>query len=102
MGQAAHRLADHATGRTTAYVAAVACAAFLTASALIASGYNIDAPVAVIALAVAAAVAERTGVRLTGNTELSISGLPAIFAAVVFGPLAAGLVGAASMLGDPE
>jgi putative nucleotidyltransferase with HDIG domain len=40
--------------------------------------------------------------RLTGNTELSVSGLPAIFAAVVFGPLAAGLVGAASMLGDPE
>ena len=39
---------------------------------------------------------------MTGNTELSVSGIPALFAAVLFGPLAAGLVGAASMLGDPE
>jgi putative nucleotidyltransferase with HDIG domain len=39
---------------------------------------------------------------LTRNVELSVSGIPAIIAAVLFGPLAAGLVGAASMLGDPE
>ena len=31
-----------------------------------------------------------------------MSGVPTIFAAVLFGPLAAGLVGASSMLGDPE
>ena len=32
----------------------------------------------------------------------SISLLPTLFAAVLFGPLEAGIVGAASMLGDPE
>src|SRR5262249_32235177 len=53
-------------------------------------------------LAVAAAIAERNSVRLTKTTEQSISVLPTLFAAVVFGPLAAGVVGAASMLGDPE
>ena len=33
---------------------------------------------------------------------MSIALLPTLFAAVLFGPLAAGLVNAASMLGDPE
>ena len=62
-----------------------------------------------LALAVAAAIAERISVRfavaqrgLTRTEEQSISLLPTLFAAVLFGPLAAGVVGAASMLGDPE
>jgi HD-GYP domain-containing protein (c-di-GMP phosphodiesterase class II) len=101
MGQAAQRVVDR-TNATSVYVALVAATAFASAAALLAAGERIDAPFAVLALAVAAAVAERTGVRLTGNTELSVSGIPALFAAVLFGPLAAGLVGAASMLGDPE
>ena len=33
---------------------------------------------------------------------MSIALLPTLFAAVLFGPLAAGLVNASSMLGDPE
>jgi putative nucleotidyltransferase with HDIG domain len=56
----------------------------------------------VLVLGIAAAAAERTNVRLTRTTELSISDLPILFAAVLFGPLAAGIVGAASNLGDPE
>ena len=36
------------------------------------------------------------------TTQMSIALLPTLFAAVLFGPLAAGLVNAASMLGDPE
>lgn len=55
----------------------------------------------VLALAVVAAVAERGTVRLGKTTEQSISLLPTLFAAVLFGPLAAGIVGASSMLGDP-
>ena len=39
---------------------------------------------------------------LTSTEEQSIHLLPTLFAAVLFGPLAAGVVGAASMLGDPE
>jgi putative nucleotidyltransferase with HDIG domain len=101
MGQAAQRVVSHTTA-TSLYVGLVATTAFATAAALLAAGERIEAPFAVLALAIAAAVAERTSIRMTGNTELSVSGIPALFAAVLFGPLAAGLVGAASMLGDPE
>jgi HD superfamily phosphohydrolase YqeK len=47
-------------------------------------------------------VSERWSVQLSANTKLSVYLLPTVFAAVVFGPLEAGIVGAASMLGDPE
>ena len=48
------------------------------------------------------AVAERSGVWITRTTQMSIALLPTLFAAVLFGPLAAGLVNASSMLGDPD
>jgi putative nucleotidyltransferase with HDIG domain len=50
--------------------------------------------------AVLAALAERRAVRLSSRTEISISLLPRLFAAVVFGPIGAMVVGAASMLGE--
>jgi putative nucleotidyltransferase with HDIG domain len=91
------------------YVACLVAAAAMTGGALIAAGYTLEAPLTVLALAVAAAVAERISVRfavaqrgLTRTEEQSISLLPTLFAAVLFGPLAAAAVGAASMLGDPE
>ncbi len=89
-------------GRTVAYVVALAVAAIAVGASLVLAGYRLEAPMTVLALALAAAAAERVSVRLTKTTELSISGIPALFAAVLFGPLAAGAVGAASMLGDPE
>src|SRR5262245_52777835 len=99
----------HPQRRTLAYVTALIVCASLVAAALIASGYSLEAPLTVLALAIAAAVAERISVRftvaqrgLTRTEEQSISLLPTLFAAVLFGPLAAGVVGAASMLGDPE
>jgi putative nucleotidyltransferase with HDIG domain len=55
---------------------------------------------AVAALAAVAALCERGRVQLSTTTESSIALLPVIFAAVVLGPLAALLVGAASLLGD--
>jgi hypothetical protein len=73
-----------------------------TGVALVLAGYTLEAPVAVLALAFAGAVAERSSVQLTRTTEQSISVLPTLLAAVLFGPLAAAVVGAASMLGDPE
>jgi HD superfamily phosphohydrolase YqeK len=63
---------------------------------------SLEDPWIVLVLAVAAAVAERGSVRVTDTTELSISPVLMLFAAVLFGPLAGGLVGAASELGDSE
>jgi putative nucleotidyltransferase with HDIG domain len=88
--------------RTAIYVTTLVIAALATATCLMVAGYTIEAPFTVLALAIAAAVAERSSVRLTRTTEQSISVLPTLFAAVLFGPLAGGFVGAASMLGDPE
>ncbi len=53
-----------------------------------------------MALALLAALSEQANIKLTSRTEESISLLPTIFAAVLLGPLAAMIVGAASMLGD--
>ena len=55
---------------------------------------------AVIGLAAVAALAERSRVRLATATELSISILPTVFAAAMFGPLAAMVVAIASFIGD--
>jgi putative nucleotidyltransferase with HDIG domain len=88
--------------RTGLYVACLAIAASATAVFLVFAGYGLSAPVTVLVLGVAAAAAERGNVRVTKAVELSLSQSPTLFAAVLFGPLAAGVVGAASMLGDPE
>jgi len=71
-------------------------------SALIATGAHVKSPWAVVVLAAAAAVAERGQVQLERGSQStsSISNLPVLFTAVVFGPLAAMLVGAGSMVGD--
>jgi hypothetical protein len=100
--QAAQSLRKQQRARTIAYVAALAISASLTAVLLLILGYGLDAPLTVLALAVVAASVERASVRLTGTTELTVSVLPMLVAAVLFGPLAAAVVGAASMLGDPE
>lgn len=102
-------MSRHPQRRTLAYVAALALTALVTAGALWAAGYSFEAPGTVLALALAAAIAERISVRfavakrgLTSTEEQSLHLLPTLFAAVLFGPLAAAVVGAASMLGDPE
>ena len=70
---------------------------------LLLDGYTLGgAPWTIAALIIVNAVAERSGVWITRTTELSIALLPTLFAAVLFGPLAAAVVNAASMLGDPE
>src|SRR5947208_6843969 len=82
------------------YVASLAVLGVGISLALFFAGYGISTPWGVFALAGVAALAERAGVRLNATTEASISLLPTVFAAVLFGPLAAMVVGAASMLGD--
>ena len=94
---------------TLAYVVTLVLLALTIVGLLLVAGYRLEAPVTVLALAAAAAIAERINVTftvaqvgLTRTEEQSIHLLPTLFAAVLFGPLAAAVVGAASMLGDPE
>src|SRR5437868_8240373 len=86
--------------RVVAYVGTLAVTASVTAVGLVATGYGIGNGWSVIALALVAAVAERGRVHLTTTTEESISLLPTLFAAILFGPLAGMAVGAASLLGE--
>ena len=62
--------------------------------------YGLGSPAAVIGLAVIAAIAERGRVSIDNTAGVSISVLPTVFAAAVFGPLAALVVSASSLLGD--
>ena len=82
------------------YAATLAVIAAGTAASLILAGASTGPALVVIGLAAAAALAERGSVRLSSTVEESISALPMLFAAVLFGPLAALIVASASMLGD--
>ena len=84
------------------YVGALALSALGLAASLLALGFTSGSLWVVVGLAAINAIAERGGVHIGRTTELTIWILPALFAAVLFGPLAGGLVGAASMLGDSE
>ena len=83
-----------------AYVGTLALATLGVAGGLVFAGYGLSDPWPVAALCVIAAVSERGLVRLTSTTSQSISILPTLFAAVLFGPLAAMLVGASSLAGE--
>lgn len=87
---------------TEGYVALLALSAATLGFFLVQQDVSLGNPLTVIALALVAAGAERGSVRFSTGTEQSISLLPTLYAAVLFGPLAAAIVGAASMLGDPE
>jgi putative nucleotidyltransferase with HDIG domain len=64
------------------------------------AGHSFGSPWVVAALAVGAAIAEKQRVWVVRQSEGSISLLPVLFAAVLFGPLAAMIVAAASMMGN--
>src|SRR4051795_2138582 len=83
-----------------AYAAVLASCAGALAVILLALGWDLGDVWTVAALCVIAAVSERGLVRLTSTTSQSISILPMLFAAVLFGPLAGMVVGAASLLSE--
>jgi putative nucleotidyltransferase with HDIG domain len=83
-----------------AYFSVLLVAVIGVATWLMVAGYSLGPEWAIPLLGVVALVAERGAVRLNRSLEVSISPLPRLFAAVVFGPLAAMVVGAMSMLGD--
>ena len=83
-----------------AYAAFLLGGAATTAIALVAGGQKIGNMWIVFVLALAAAAAERQTVTISSTTEVSVGLLPTLFAAIVFGPLAALVISAASMVGD--
>jgi putative nucleotidyltransferase with HDIG domain len=78
------------------------CALIVTSGALfiLALPYGLGDPYAVAGLAIVAAVAERGRVRLETNVWVTISVLPTVFAAAVFGPLAGMVVAGFSYMAD--
>jgi putative nucleotidyltransferase with HDIG domain len=86
--------------RVQVYIAALGVAAVVVGASFVLTGYTLGNTWIVIGLAAVAAVAERGSVQFTSTIQQSISLLPLLFAAVLFGPLAAMLVAATSMIGD--
>src|SRR5262245_47164393 len=82
------------------WVGVLASGAMLMAASLLLAGYRVSQPIALIVLAVIAIGAEHESIRLTPSAEVSIASLVCIFAAVVLGPLAGAIVGAAGVLAD--
>jgi putative nucleotidyltransferase with HDIG domain len=87
--------------RVEIYAACLAAASLVTWAVLI---ERLGPPAAawwiVALLAAVAFLAERQCVAIGANTEMSISVLPILFSAVVFGPVAAMIVGACSLVGE--
>ncbi|MDP9278570.1 MAG: HD-GYP domain-containing protein [Gemmatimonadota bacterium] len=82
------------------YQLALVGATVALAAGVLGAGQRLGNVWAVLGLALVAATAERGRVRLGENIEASISLIPTVFAAAVFGPLAAMVVGSASFAGE--
>jgi len=70
------------------------------AAGLVLAGASIESVPAVLLLGGISILAERRSVHIGSNAQVTVSVLPIVFAAVVFGPLAAMAVGAIGILAD--
>ena len=83
------------------YAFGLVIAALALLSGAVAAGDTLQAPLWIlVALAAIAFLAERQSVRVTSHTQMSVSVLPILFAAVLYGPIAGMLVGACALLAD--
>jgi putative nucleotidyltransferase with HDIG domain len=82
------------------FAAALGAAALVLALGLVAAGDTIPSLSGVLLLGTFSLLAERRSVRIGSNAQVSVSVLPIVFAAVVFGPLSAMAVGAIGILAD--
>jgi putative nucleotidyltransferase with HDIG domain len=94
------RSPDLAPTRIVVWTAGLSLAAGGLALGFSLNGWSLGDIWTVGFLALVGAVGERGRVRLTNSTEVSISLIPTLFAAVLFGPLASMLVAAFSFVGD--
>ncbi|HEU4489198.1 MAG TPA: ECF transporter S component [Actinomycetota bacterium] len=77
------------------YAVVLVLAVLGLAATLISQSVGLNAPLWVLgALIAVALLAERESVKISANTEMSISVFPILFAAVLYGPLDAMLIGA--------
>jgi putative nucleotidyltransferase with HDIG domain len=89
---------DDIEARSRLYVMGLWFVLVLIVIALLTADQPVGSPYVVVFLALVAAVSERLSVQLSANLSESISLVPILFAAVLFGPLSAMLVAAASFL----
>jgi putative nucleotidyltransferase with HDIG domain len=82
------------------WVTFLVCSAVTLTCGLFAAGYRLSHPIGVAVLAVLALAAEREGIRLSPTVEVSVASILYIFAAVVYGPLPAMIIGGAGLLAD--
>ena len=95
-----HFAATEQMSRVELYATFLAASGFTTALALIGAGYRLENPAALVFLCIAAALAQRGQIEVTGAHKVSISLFPIILAAVLCGPLGAMAVSVSSMLGE--
>jgi putative nucleotidyltransferase with HDIG domain len=92
---------QHFFSLVESYAAVLAFSALSLAAGLWTGGYRLSAPpLALVVLAGTALLAEKQSVRVATHTEMSVSVLPILFAAVLFGPITAMIVGACALIGD--
>lgn len=82
------------------FAAALGAAALVLALGLVAVGDTVPSLSGVLLLGTFSLLAERRSVRIGSNAQVTVSVLPIVFAAVVFGPLSAMAVGAIGILAD--
>lgn len=96
------RLSSGSASRTLLlYGATLTVLALSLVTGLLMAGIRLEGPLWQLAiLAAVALVAERQPVRITPNYEITFAVLPMLFAAVVYGPVDAMVVGGLSLLAD--
>ena len=95
-----HKLRAVSETPIVAYALGLGLIAMALVGVLTASGETLGPIWVLLLIALVGAVAERERISFSSNIEVSISLLPTLFVAVVFGPLAAMLVAVLAMLGD--
>jgi hypothetical protein len=91
---------EHRDSALYAYIAVLGLLAVCLVGGMVLSGMDLGSPYGVAVLAVLALLAERQSIRLAPSIEVSTGSLVLVFAAVVFGPLAAVIVGVTGLLVD--
>jgi putative nucleotidyltransferase with HDIG domain len=90
------------TSRVELYAIFLAGSSIAVVLALIGAGFTLTNPPALVFLCIAAALAQRGQIEVTGAHKVSISLFPIILAAVLCGPIGAMAVSVSSMLGEEK
>jgi putative nucleotidyltransferase with HDIG domain len=92
--------ATRPNARVEAYAVFLAGSSLAVVAGMVGAGYTLGNPFALAALCLAAALAQRGQLEVTGALKVSISLFPILLAAVLFGPIGAMAVSVSSMFGE--